>query len=189
MANTIHILLTAILAITLYSYPGYTAPDSPEDESAASDDMGDEGDDEGEDEEGDDAPLNIVQEGEKIPPVAPSPVETTEMQPEPALVPPPVSAGTSALSAPSAPFKTPKIVSSPKLAPKPSPKKPVGIKKYVGFKTVKTACAMREGANSASKEVGKAKTKSKIWVEEVNESWFKVYRKAGAAFVNTDCLN
>lgn len=61
-------------------------------------------------------------------------------------------------------------------------------KKIAGIKSVKPFCSMRALANSKSKELGKTRGKSRLWVEEVNSSWFKIYRRAGAAFIQASCL-
>ncbi len=61
-------------------------------------------------------------------------------------------------------------------------------KKVGGIKSVKPFCSMRALASSTSKELGKTRARSRLWVEEVNPSWFKIYRRAGAAFIQASCL-
>lgn len=69
--------------------------------------------------------------------------------------------------------------------------KPVKIKspKFIGSKTVNTSCMMRLEPSESSGEAGRTKKGLKIWVESEGTKWFKVYRKAGAAFVPSDCLD
>ena len=171
-----------LMTVTLSSYNGFAIGDpvqvsqneQPEDdESAASDDLAEDEDGEEEDES---EPLDAA-----IPPATPAQAEAPKVAPEkPIEKPAEPTQPPSALSlAPATPVVVPKIIAAPKAKT---------AKKFVGFKTVKSACSMREAADSASKEVGKTKTGAKLWVEETNESWFKVMRKAGAAYVNIDCL-
>ncbi|OQW51931.1 MAG: hypothetical protein A4S09_09705 [Proteobacteria bacterium SG_bin7] len=102
---------------------------------------------------------------------------------------------------PVTPYKVLKVVKQPvakKIANLPPQKKRTSSirnlaavplkKKVAGIKSVKPFCSMRALASSASKELGKTRSRSRLWVEEVNPSWFKVYRRAGAAFIQASCL-
>lgn len=167
MKYFVKILLVLGLALCHAPLVWASEDEAPETETEESEEISDDGDDEFEDEE-ETAEEDTPTPEQKVAPVPP------------AAAPTPAPVATPDLT-PSTPVAVPKIIPAKKAA-----KKEV---KFKGLKTVKSACSMRESPDSASKELSKLKVGNKIWVEEVNESWFQVNRKAGKAYVNIDCVN
>ncbi len=150
-----------------------------------------------------DEDISLDEGGEESPPpppaaatpkpkAAPAPTAPADNTPPPSTPEPPPPAQEEFTPTPKAlrkeikPATTPKGVMSKATQPKANKIK--APKKFVGNMEIAKVCPMRAKPSPAAKELGKTKSQGKIWVEEVNESWFKVYRKAGAAFVNRDCL-
>lgn len=49
-------------------------------------------------------------------------------------------------------------------------------------------CNMRAGPGAGKSKVGKLKKGRKVWTENHNGGWFKIYRKKGHAFVSKNCF-
>ena len=67
-------------------------------------------------------------------------------------------------------------------------KKSVSKKFKNGMHKFSTNCNMKSKANVSSKSVGKVKAGKKLWVENHNSVWAKVYKKSGAVYINKGCL-
>lgn len=67
-------------------------------------------------------------------------------------------------------------------------KKAVSKKFKSGMHKFSINCEMKAQADASSKNVGKVKAGKKLWVENHNKNWAKVYKKSGAVFVNKGCL-
>lgn len=67
--------------------------------------------------------------------------------------------------------------------------KKVSAKKFKnGMHKFSINCEMKSSADASSKNVGKVKAGKKLWVENHNKDWAKVYKKSGAVFINKGCL-
>ncbi len=123
-------------------------------------------------------------------------------QPEPDMYheePPPEDYQEEYAQQPTTPFRVPKIIKVQKKTviaraqqiPQTQKRQLANAparKKIVGMRSVKSSCSMRAMASYTSRELGKTKARSRLWVEEINQYWFKIYRRAGAAFINVNCL-
>lgn len=57
-----------------------------------------------------------------------------------------------------------------------------------GLNSFQSDCKMRKDADETSEKVGFIKKGKKLWVDKHNDSWGKVYRKSGPAFVSLSCF-
>ena len=54
--------------------------------------------------------------------------------------------------------------------------------------TFNSDCAMKAKPDSGSKNVGSVSAGKKLWVENHDTQWAKVYKKSGAVYVSKSCL-
>ena len=74
--------------------------------------------------------------------------------------------------------------------PKPIKKKrAVAMPKFKnGMHRASVNCTMRAKASTKSKSVGKVRKGKKLWMENHNKNWVKVFKKSGPVYINKLCL-
>lgn len=65
---------------------------------------------------------------------------------------------------------------------------PTGTAFKNGMHKFNADCAMKAKPDSGSKNVGSVSAGKKLWVENHNAQWAKVYKKSGAVYVSKSCL-
>ncbi len=67
-------------------------------------------------------------------------------------------------------------------------KKPASVHVSDAMRTPGSDCSLRSSPGTDGKRLGVAKKGRKIWTENHDTGWFKVYRKKGHAFVSKSCF-
>lgn len=67
-------------------------------------------------------------------------------------------------------------------------KKPASVNAPDAMRAPGSDCSLRSSPGSEGKRLGVAKKGRKIWTENHDGGWFKVYRKKGHAFVSKSCF-
>jgi hypothetical protein len=57
-----------------------------------------------------------------------------------------------------------------------------------GMHSVKSNCTMRAKANTSAKDVGLVSKGKKLWMENHNDEWVKVFKKSGPVYLSKTCL-
>lgn len=115
-------------------------------------------------------------------------VELPEPTPEPSVTPEPTFADQ---PAPQEEYEEPAPMEEPEPeAPSPDPvadKKPASVTPDA-MRAPGSDCSLRDAPGTDGKRLGVARKGRKIWTENHDGGWFKVYRKKGHAFVSKSCF-
>lgn len=123
----------------------------------------------------------------------PLPAPTPEPSASPQVaVPEPVKEDT---EMPQASWEMEETDPAPAPTPKPAPKakksaqkRPASALSGDAMRTPASDCSLREKPVKSAAKLGIASKGRKVWTENHNAEWFKVYRKQGHAFVSKTCF-
>lgn len=110
-----------------------------------------------------------VEISEEPPKAETSPAAATAPVPEPSIPPPPPE--------PRAANKAAGAIATSNIKPKEDPN---------GLRSTKTICDLHDQPDG--KKISTLRADKRVWTDDYNEQWYKVYRQAGFAFAKKSCF-